>query len=149
VKEPEATFSACFGAPFMPRHPGAYGELLARLLAKHRTRCWLVNTGWTGGAYGVGSRMPISATRALLAAALDGSSDGVAMRADPWFGIEVPTAALGIDSGLLDPRRTWSDAAAYDCAAARLTAMFRSNFARFEWGVDAAIRSAGPIRTSV
>jgi phosphoenolpyruvate carboxykinase (ATP) len=149
VKEPEATFSACFGAPFMPLHPGEYGRLLGRLLARHKSRCWLINTGWTGGGYGIGRRMPISATRALLAAALEGHLDKAPMRVDPWFGVEVPTGVPGIDSSLLDPRRTWPDAAAYDREAARLIAMFRSNFERFESGVDAAVRAAGPVRTSV
>ena len=101
VNEPQATFSACFGAPFMPRHPGEYGRLLGRLLARHESRCWLVNTGWTGGPYGAGRRMPIAVTRALLAAALDGRLAGLPTRRDPWFGIEVPTAAPDVDARIL------------------------------------------------
>ena len=145
VQEPQATFSACFGAPFMPRHPGEYGLLLSRLLARHGSRCWLVNTGWTGGPYGTGRRMPIAVTRALLAAALDGRLAGLPARKDPWFGIEVPTTAPEVDARILDPRRTWPDQAAYDRSAARLAEMFRSNFAHLESAVAPGVKAAGPI----
>ena len=107
VTEPEATFSTCFGAPFMPRHPSEYGNLLRDLIAKHNVDCWLVNTGWTGGAYGVGSRMPIKATRALLKSALSGELNSVEFRTDPNFGFAVPVAVEGVDSAILDPRGTW------------------------------------------
>jgi len=144
VKEPQATFSTCFGAPFMPRHPSVYGNLLKERIHKGNVACWLVNTGWTGGAYGEGSRMPIKATRALLNAALDGSLEKAPMRVDPNFGFMVPSAVPGVDSGILDPRATWSDASAYDATARKLVAMFIENFAQFEAHVDANIRAAAP-----
>ncbi|MAP96201.1 MAG: phosphoenolpyruvate carboxykinase (ATP) [Ponticaulis sp.] len=132
VTEPEATFSTCFGAPFMPRHPTVYGDLLGQLIEEHGVTCWLVNTGWTGGPYGVGNRMPIKATRALLNAALDGSLNNAPMRKDPTFGFEVPTEVPGVDSGILDPRSTWADGAAYDAQAAKLKTMFVENFEKFK-----------------
>ncbi|MEZ5810288.1 MAG: phosphoenolpyruvate carboxykinase [Rhizobiaceae bacterium] len=144
VTEPEATFSTCFGAPFMPRHPSEYGNLLRDLIDRHDVDCWLVNTGWTGGAYGTGNRMPIKATRALLTAALDGSLRGAEFRADANFGFEVPVSVAGVDAGILDPRSTWDNAAAYDAQAARLVGMFVDNFAKFEAHVDAAVLSAAP-----
>ena len=144
VTEPEATFSTCFGAPFMPRHPSVYGNLLRDLIARHEVDCWLVNTGWTGGAYGVGSRMPIAATRALLSAALDGSLREVEFRTDPHFGFEVPVAVPGVDGAILDPRSTWADPAAYDRQAAKLVGMFIDNFAKFEEHVDNNVLSAAP-----
>ena len=144
VTEPEATFSTCFGAPFMPRHPAAYGNLLRDLIARHGVTCWLVNTGWTGGAYGVGNRMPIKATRALLSAALDGSLNNVEFRTDTSFGFEVPVAVPGVDTAILDPRATWSDKAAYDTQASRLVSMFIDSFAKFEAHVDADTRNAAP-----
>ncbi|MBF9034890.1 phosphoenolpyruvate carboxykinase [Rhodobacterales bacterium HKCCE2091] len=131
VTEPEPTFSTCFGAPFMPRRPEVYGELLREKIAQHGSTCWLVNTGWTGGAYGIGSRMPIRATRALLTAALDGTLAKGEFRRDPNFGFEVPVSCEGVDDGLLDPRSTWSDPAAYDMQAAKLVRMFSSNFAQY------------------
>ncbi|MGB3416500.1 MAG: phosphoenolpyruvate carboxykinase [Mesorhizobium sp.] len=144
VTEPEATFSTCFGAPFMPRHPSEYGELLRDLIARHNVDCWLVNTGWTGGAYGAGKRMPIKATRALLAAALDGSLNKASFRTDPNFGFEVPTSVPGVDSSILDPRSTWTDKAAYDRQAGKLVDMFIANFEKFETHVDASILGAAP-----
>jgi phosphoenolpyruvate carboxykinase (ATP) len=144
VTEPEATFSTCFGAPFMPRHPSAYGNLLRELIAGHGVDCWLVNTGWTGGAYGTGRRMPIKVTRALLGAALDGSLNAVEFRTDASFGFEVPVAVPGVDGAILDPRSTWADKAAYDRQAARLVNMFAVNFEKFEPHVDAAILGAAP-----
>ncbi|WP_353643943.1 phosphoenolpyruvate carboxykinase [Mesorhizobium sp. WSM2239] len=144
VTEPEATFSTCFGAPFMPRHPSEYGNLLRRLIAEHGVDCWLVNTGWTGGAYGTGRRMPIKATRALLAAALDGSLKDAEFRTDPNFGFAVPLAVPGVDAAMLDPRSTWTDRQAYDRQAKRLVGMFIDNFGKFEAHVDAAILSAAP-----
>lgn len=144
VTEPEATFSTCFGAPFMPRHPSEYGNLLRDLIARHNVDCWLVNTGWTGGAYGVGNRMPIKATRALLTAALDGSLKGSEFRTDPNFGFDVPMTAPGVDSGILDPRSTWADKQAYDVQAGKLIGMFIDSFAKFETHVDASVLSAAP-----
>jgi phosphoenolpyruvate carboxykinase (ATP) len=144
VTEPEATFSTCFGAPFMPRHPSEYGNLLRELIAEHNVDCWLVNTGWTGGAYGVGSRMPIRATRALLTAALDGSLKQAEFRTDPNFGFEVPVSVPGVDQSILDPRSTWADKQAYDRQAAKLVGMFIDNFGKFETHVDATVRSAAP-----
>ena len=144
VTEPEATFSTCFGAPFMPRHPSEYGNLLRKLIGEHKVDCWLVNTGWTGGTYGVGSRMPIKATRGLLTAALDGSLKDVEFRTDPNFGFQVPVAVEGIDSSILDPRSTWADKDAYDALASRLTGMFAENFAKFEDYVDGSVLDAAP-----
>jgi len=144
VTEPEATFSTCFGAPFMPRHPTVYGNLLRDQIARHGVSCWLVNTGWTGGAYGEGQRMPIAATRALLTAALDGSLGRQPMRIDPVFGFEVPREAPGIDGGMLDPRSTWADRNAYDRQAEKLVGMFQVNFDKFESHVDPEVRAAAP-----
>ena len=144
VTEPDATFSTCFGAPFMPRHPSVYGNLLKSRIAKGGVDCWLVNTGWTGGQYGVGRRMPIRITRALLNAALDGSLNEAAFRTDPNFGFKVPVAVAGVDAAILDPRSTWPDADAYDAAAARLVAMFIENFAQFADHVDEGVRQAAP-----
>ncbi|MBD8556794.1 phosphoenolpyruvate carboxykinase [Rhizobium sp. CFBP 8762] len=144
VTEPEATFSTCFGAPFMPRHPAEYGNLLRDLIGRHGAECWLVNTGWTGGAYGTGKRMPIRATRALLTAALNGSLNDSDFRTDPHFGFAVPVSVPGVDTGILDPRSTWADASAYDRQAERLTDMFAANFAKFERHVDVGVRDAGP-----
>ncbi|HEX5599890.1 MAG TPA: phosphoenolpyruvate carboxykinase [Hyphomicrobiaceae bacterium] len=142
--EPQATFSTCFGAPFMPRHPSVYGNMLRELIAKHKVDCWLVNTGWTGGKYGVGHRMPIQVTRALLDAALSGTLKGQPMRTDPIFGFQVPTSLPGVDSKILNPRETWSDPAAYDEQAKALVEMFNKNFATFESHVDADVRAAAP-----
>ncbi len=144
VTEPEATFSTCFGAPFMPRHPSVYGNLLKERIARGGVKCWLVNTGWTGGKYGIGSRMPIKATRALLNAALDGSLNHVAFRADANFGFEVPVSVPGVDTAILNPRDTWADKADYDATAAKLVKLFTDNFARFEAHVDAAVLAAAP-----
>jgi phosphoenolpyruvate carboxykinase (ATP) len=142
--EPQPTFSTCFGAPFMPRHPSEYGNLLRDLIAEHQADCWLVNTGWTGGAFGRGHRMPIKATRALLAAALDGTLAHVEMRVDPHFRFRVPVSVPGVESRILDPRATWSDPAAYDAQARKLVAMFRENFRKFESHVAADVLQAAP-----
>lgn len=144
VIEPEATFSTCFGAPFMPRHPSEYGNLLRDLIAKNDVDCWLVNTGWTGGAYGVGKRMPIKATRALLSAALNGSLKSAQFRNDLNFGFQVPVEVPGVDSSILDPRFTWADKSAYDRQARKLVAMFVDNFAKFESHVDVSVMGAAP-----
>jgi phosphoenolpyruvate carboxykinase (ATP) len=144
VVEPSATFSACFGAPFMVRHPSAYAQLLAKKLTKHKTSCWLVNTGWTGGPHGVGSRMSIKATRALLNAALDGSLANVQMDVDRYFGFLVPRQARGVPSELLNPRGTWGDPNAYDQQAKKLAGMFQKNFEQFEDGTPSEVAAAGP-----
>jgi phosphoenolpyruvate carboxykinase (ATP) len=144
VTEPEATFSTCFGAPFMPRHPSVYGNLLKERIAKGNVSCWLVNTGWTGGKYGVGKRMPIRETRALLNAALDGSLNGAEFRTDENFGFEVPVAVPGVDAAILNPRDTWADKNDYDATAAKLVKLFIDNFAKFEAHVDQGVREAAP-----
>jgi phosphoenolpyruvate carboxykinase (ATP) len=128
----------------MPRHPSVYGNLLKERIAKGGVKCWLVNTGWTGGKYGTGKRMPIKATRALLNAALDGSLNDVEFRTDENFGFEVPVSVPGVDSAILNPRDTWADKAAYDATAAKLVGLFIANFAKFEAHVDAGVRDAAP-----
>ncbi|WP_299288579.1 phosphoenolpyruvate carboxykinase [uncultured Tateyamaria sp.] len=142
VTEPEPTFSTCFGAPFMPRRPEEYGKLLQGKIAKHGATCWLVNTGWTGGAYGTGSRMPIHATRGLLTAALDGTLVAGEFRKDPNFGFDVPISVRGVADILLDPRRTWDDGAAYDAQATKLVEMFSTNFEQYLPHIDDDVRAA-------
>lgn len=141
ITEPEPTFSTCFGAPFMPRRPEEYGRLLQHRIATSGVSCWLVNTGWTGGAFGTGSRMPIQATRALLSAALSGELDGARYRKDPFFGFDVPVHVQGVDPHLLDPRATWADGSAYDAQATRLVELFCDNFAQYDGLIDDDIRS--------
>ncbi len=151
VTEPEATFSTCFGAPFMPRHPSVYGNLLKERIAKGGVKCWLVNTGWSGGKAtqeGI-KRMPIKATRALLNAALDGSLNDATFVKDPNFGFEVPLAVPGVDSKLLDPRGAWADAGEYDKTAHALVQLFVDNFAQFEEHVDEEVRAAAPAVSAV
>ena len=139
-----ATFSTCFGAPFLPRHPSVYGNMLRELIGKHNVDCWLVNTGWTGGKYGTGGRMPIKATRALLDAALSGKLKTQPMRTDPVFGFQVPLALDGVDPKILTPRETWADKSAYDAQAKSLVDMFINNFTKFEAHVDADVKQAAP-----
>ncbi|HMA20428.1 MAG TPA: phosphoenolpyruvate carboxykinase (ATP), partial [Gemmatimonadaceae bacterium] len=143
VTEPQATFSACFGAVFLVWHPTKYAEMLGELLGKHRSKVWLVNTGWSGGAYGVGKRMKLGYTRTMVRAALSGVLDEVEVREDPVFGLSVPTNIEGIPASVLDPRGTWPDGAAYDAQAKKLAEMFRKNFEKFGQASD-AIKSAGP-----
>ncbi|SEN98606.1 phosphoenolpyruvate carboxykinase (ATP) [Gemmobacter aquatilis] len=142
VLEPTPTFSTCFGAPFMPRRPEVYGKLLQEKIAETGATCWLVNTGWTGGAFGSGKRMPIRATRALLTAALDGSLAKVEFRKDPNFGFEVPVEVPGVDATLLNPRATWADPAAYDAQAQKLVGMFAENFGQYVPYIDADVKAA-------
>ena len=142
VTEPVATFSACFGAPFMALHPSVYGRLLAERLRLSGARTWLLNTGWTGGGYGVGKRIDIASTRRLLAAALSGALDSVSTRTDAVFELAVPQSVPGLDPALLDPRRHWVDPAAYDAAAQRLKALFAENFARFGTPEDERLAAA-------
>jgi phosphoenolpyruvate carboxykinase (ATP) len=144
VKEPKATFSACFGAPFMPRHPGEYAAMLVERLARFDVPVWLVNTGWTGGPYGTGERMNINHTRAMVRAALDGQLDDVPTVEDPIFRIAVPTSCPDVPSEFLQPRTTWQDQAAYDRQARTLAVMFAGNFARYHDGVAESVRAAGP-----
>ena len=144
VTEPTATFSTCFGAAFMPRPPSVYGNLLKKRIADGGAQCWLVNTGWTGGKYGTGKRMPIKETRALLNAALDGSLNSVEFRKDPNFGFDVPVAVPGVDSSILDPRSTWANKEDYDRTAAKLVDLFVENFAEFAEHVDEGVRQSGP-----
>jgi phosphoenolpyruvate carboxykinase (ATP) len=144
VTEPEATFSTCFGAAFMPRRPTVYGNLLKERIARGGADCWLVNTGWTGGKYGTGKRMPIKATRALLNAALDGSLKNAEFRKDENFGFEVPVAVPGVDGAILDPRSTWADKEEYDRTAAKLVDLFVDNFAQFAEHVEEGVKQAGP-----
>ena len=142
VTEPEATFSTCFGAPFMPRHPWVYGDLLKSRIAKGGVDCWLLNTGWAGGAYGVGERMPISLTRTLLEAALSGALRSGRFRRDRIFGLAIPLSVAGVDWKVLNPRTGWSSGAAYDGAARSLAKKFRENFEQFESHVDERVRRA-------
>ncbi|MGR3796095.1 phosphoenolpyruvate carboxykinase [Vannielia sp. SX4] len=141
VTEPEPTFSTCFGAPFMPRRPEVYGNLLREKIDTHGATCWLVNTGWTGGAYGTGNRMPIKATRALLTAALDGSLHEATFRKDENFGFQVPVTVQGVDAALLDPRSTWADKDAYDSQAKKLVEMFAENFAQYDAYIDDDVKA--------
>ena len=140
--EPE--FSTCFGAPFLPRHPSVYGNLLRELISVHGVDCWLVNTGWTGGIYGVGRRMPIKVTRTLLTSALDGSLRNAKFRTDPYFGFSVPTQLAGVEPHLLYPQKTWQNKGEFDQTARKLVAMFQKNFVQFEEHVDADVRAAAP-----
>jgi phosphoenolpyruvate carboxykinase (ATP) len=140
--EPQATFSTCFGAPFLPRHPEVYGKLLESLIAEHGVSCWLVNTGWTGGAYGTGKRMSIKHTRALLRAALTGELEKTTYRRDPFFGLAIPEKVDGVPSEVLDPRAAWADRAAYDMAAAGLVERFEENFATFSDLVGDDVKAA-------
>jgi phosphoenolpyruvate carboxykinase (ATP) len=140
----EPVFSTCFGAPFLPRHPSVYADLLRDYINKHKVDCWLVNSGWTGGKYGVGRRMPIKATRTLLSAALDGSLKDADFRTDRYFGFSVPTSVPGVEPHLLDPIKTWKDKAEFDKTARDLVTMFQKNFAKFESHVTADVKAAAP-----
>ena len=144
VTEPKATFSTCFGAPFMVHHPSVYAELLGEKIKKHNAKCWLVNTGWSGGPYGVGSRMKIQYTRAMLSAALTGKLDDVEYVKDPFFNLNVPVSCEGVPAEVLNPRTTWEDKNAYDETAKKLANMFIENFKEFEEGTAKEIIAAGP-----
>ncbi|MGH7502700.1 MAG: phosphoenolpyruvate carboxykinase (ATP) [Longimicrobiales bacterium] len=144
VTEPKATFSACFGAPFLPLPPATYAKMLREKLEKHGAQCWLVNTGWTGGSYGTGRRMKLAHTRAMVDALLAGKLRDIPARTDPVFGLSSPARIEGVPDEVLEPRRTWQDGGAYDAQAAKLAAMFRENFAKFEKDVNADVRAAGP-----
>jgi len=144
VTEPKATFSTCFGAPFMPLPPGRYAEMLGDKITRHGARVWLVNTGWTGGAVGAGSRMKIQLTRAMIRAALSGALDGVAYEPDPVFNVDVPASCPGVPPDVLKPRNTWADKAEYDRQAAKLARMFADNFSACKFSVTPEVRAAGP-----
>jgi phosphoenolpyruvate carboxykinase (ATP) len=144
VTEPTATFSTCFGAPFLPLAPQRYSKMLGERIAKHHARVWLVNTGWTGGGYGVGHRMKIAYTREMIRAALSGVLDTVAYERDERFNLDVPTSCPNVPTGILNPRGTWSNPAAYDEQAAKVARLFADNFKAFEAGVTPEVRAAGP-----
>ena len=144
VTEPKATFSTCFGAPFLPLPPSRYAAMLGEKIDRHQARVWLVNTGWTGGPYGVGKRMKIGYTRAMITAALSGALDSVAYEKDPIFNLDIPASCPGVPPAVLKPRNTWADGAGYDQQAARLARMFVENFKAFEDGVSADVLAAGP-----
>jgi phosphoenolpyruvate carboxykinase (ATP) len=142
VTEPTATFSTCFGAPFMVHHPTVYANLLGERIAKHNVTCWLVNTGWTGGAYGVGQRMAIANTRAMVNAALDGSLAGVEFETEPFFGLSIPRTVPNVPDSVLNPRNAWRDRAAYDAQAKKVAALFAENFERFSAQASPGVRAA-------
>jgi phosphoenolpyruvate carboxykinase (ATP) len=144
VTEPKATFSTCFGAPFLPLDPSRYAVMLGDRIARHGARVWLLNTGWTGGPYGIGQRMKIAYTRAMIRAAISGVLDGTGYQRDAVFNLDIPKQCPDVPGEVLNPRNTWSDPAAYDAQAIKLARMFVENFKTFESTVDAKVRSAGP-----
>ena len=144
VTEPQATFSACFGEPFMPMHPGVYADLLSAKMAEHGSTAWLINTGWSGGSYGVGKRMKLRLTRAMLNAALEGELENCEYIVDERFGFEIPTSCPGVPEELLIPRQTWADKSDYDATADKLADMFNANFKRYSAGVSAEVNAAAP-----
>jgi phosphoenolpyruvate carboxykinase (ATP) len=144
IKEPQATFSACFGEPFLPLHPNEYARMLGERIKQHRPKVWLVNTGWTAGPYGEGHRIKIPHTRAMIRAVLGGSISEDDLVTDPVFGLRRPSAVPGVPAEVLDPRQTWSDKKAYDDQAARLAGMFRENFGRYADQVSDAVKAAAP-----
>jgi phosphoenolpyruvate carboxykinase (ATP) len=145
VTEPQATFSACFGAPFMVLHPGVYADLLAQKMQEHKANCWLVNTGWSGGPYGEGTRMSIKHTRAMIRAILSGSLADVETRPDPIFKLNIPVSCPEVPQEVLIPRNTWKDAAAYDEKARHLARLFNENFKKFSDGVSEGVRAVAPV----
>jgi len=149
VTDPEAVFSACFGAPFMPLHPTKYAELLGEKMDQHKVNLWLVNTGWTGGKYGVGKRMSLPHTRALISAAMNGYLDGVDYNRHSVFGLEVPTHCPGVPSEVLDPRATWKNKEGYDKSAQNLAKQFIDNFKQFEEYASDDIMAGGPITSTL
>ena len=149
VTEPKATFSACFGAPFLPLHPGFYAEILGKKIREHKVNVWMVNTGWSGGGYGVGKRMKLAYTRAMITAALNGELDGLEYQAHPIFGMEVPSTCPDVPADILNPKNTWADKAAYDAVANNLAKQFVDNFEKYKAGVSAEILAAAPKVSSV
>lgn len=144
ITEPQATFSACFGAPFLPLPPGEYAKLLGEKIERHNVNVWLVNTGWTGGPYGVGNRMKIAHTRAMVEAALSGALDDIPIETDPIFGLNVPTSCPNVPDDVLNPRHTWKDKKAYDLQAKKLAFMFNDNFKQFESQVSDKVKATAP-----
>jgi phosphoenolpyruvate carboxykinase (ATP) len=144
VTEPEATFSACFGGPFLVWHPTKYAELLAEKIRQHDSRVWLVNTGWSGGAYGTGARMKLAYTRAIIDAIHDGSLANAETEIDPIFGLAVPTSCPNVPDEILIPRNTWADQQAFQATAAKLATLFQDNFAKYADGASEAVKAAGP-----
>ena len=144
MTEPQATFSACFGAVFLVWHPTKYAEMLGKLIAEHESRVWLVNTGWTGGPYGTGHRMKLTHTRSMVRAALAGDLDNAKYTTDPVFGLSIPASVPNVPAAVMNPRNTWQDGAAYDAQAKKLAGMFAKNFEKFGSNVSDKIRTAGP-----
>jgi phosphoenolpyruvate carboxykinase (ATP) len=144
VTEPQTTFSTCFGAPFMPLAPTVYARLLGEKIARHKSACWLINTGWSGGPYGTGSRMKIAHTRAMVRAALTGALAQTPFAQDPVFGLHVPASCPGVPDEVLNPRNTWKDKAAYDARAKELAEKFKKNFEQFTAAASPEVRNAGP-----
>jgi phosphoenolpyruvate carboxykinase (ATP) len=147
VTEPKPTFSACFGAPFLPLHPGRYAQMLGDKMRENKVNVWMINTGWTGGPYGIGNRMKLKYTRAMITAALEGRLDQVEFEKHPVFGMEIPKTCQDVPAELLNPRNTWSDKKAYDEKAAYLAALFIRNFEKYAAGVSAEILAAAPLAT--
>jgi len=144
ITEPQATFSACFGSPFMALNPSVYAELLGKKIAQHQVQVWLVNTGWSGGPYGVGQRMKLGYTRAMISAALNGTLAQAPMSNDPFFGMQIPQTCPDVPPEVLQPRKTWKDPQAYDAQARKLAGMFTENFKQFANDASPDIRAAGP-----
>jgi phosphoenolpyruvate carboxykinase (ATP) len=144
VTEPKATFSTCFGSPFLPLAPAVYARMLGERLVEHDSYCWLINTGWTGGPYGVGHRMNLGHTRAVVTAVLSGALDNAQTMKDPVFGLHIPNHVPGVPDAVLQPRQTWPDAAKYDEQAQKLAGMFRENFKKFAADVSEDVIKAGP-----
>ena len=147
VTEPKPTFSACFGAPFLPLHPGRYAQMLGDKMRENKVNVWMINTGWTGGPYGIGNRMKLKYTRAMITAALEGKLDQVEFEKHPVFGMEIPKTCGEVPADILTPRNTWSDKNAYDEKAAYLAALFIRNFEKYAAGVSAEILAAAPLAT--
>ena len=145
VTEPAPVFSACYGAPFMPLHPRRYAELLGSHIKKHGSKVWLINTGWIGGPYGVGKRIDIPHTRAMVNAALDGKLDDVQMTQDPVFGLSIPESCPGVPDNILQPRTAWKNPEDYNAQAIKLAEMFQENFKKFSDDMSAEIIKAGPV----
>ena len=144
ITEPQPNFSTCYGAPFMPRHPQRYAELLGQKLEEHKSDIWLINTGWVGGPYGVGERIKIALTRAMITAILDGKLNGVPMEKEPFFGLQIPKQCPGVPDEILNTRNTWSNPADYDAQAKKLAGMFAKNFKQYAEQATPDILAAGP-----
>jgi phosphoenolpyruvate carboxykinase (ATP) len=144
VTEPKSTFSACFGAPFLPLHPGFYAEMLGKKMKEHEVNVWMINTGWSGGPYGIGHRMKLPYTRAMITAALEGKLDQVEFEAHPVFGMLMPTSCPDVPAEILNPRNTWADKDSYDSKAKALGAEFINNFKKYASGVSEEILAAAP-----